>query len=291
MSVSNWFETFCADIQIKQSVQDDISYRYKRITKQLNADFWNTDSDTSHSLYVGSYWRDTEIHTSDIDMIFELPNSVYKQYDEYEWNWQSGLLQAVRNSLRKTYPSSYTKADGQVVGVNFTDGICYEIVPVFVSSSGNYLYPDSNDWWSWKVTKPKLEIKAIKDRNDACNGNLKRLCRMMRSWKDKWSVPMWWLLIDTLAYRFIESWTYKDKSYLYYDFMARDFFKYLNEQDKDKEYWLAAGSEQYVYKKWNFQDKAGKCYDLCVEAITKEKTYPFTAKSKWREIFGTKFPS
>ena len=47
---------------------------------------------------------------------------------------------------------------------------------------------------------------------------------MVRAWKEKCNVPISGILIDTLAYKFIENWTYKDKSYLYYDFMSRDFF-------------------------------------------------------------------
>ncbi len=37
----------------------------------------------------------------------------------------------------------------------------------------------------------------------------------------------------------MKNWAQKDKSYLYYDWMVRDFFKFLKEQDEDKSYWLA----------------------------------------------------
>ena len=50
---------------------------------------------------------------------------------------------------------------------------------------------------------------------------------MIRMWKDKWDVPMGWLLIDTLAYNFLKNWEYKNNSYTYYDWMVRDFFEYL----------------------------------------------------------------
>src|SRR5690606_6007564 len=107
-------------------VQDGgtISSRYKAITRRLNTDFWNTVSDTSHSLYVGSYGRNTAINGfSDLDMVFELPSTLYFQYDKYAGNGQSALLQAVRNSMRKTYSTSDIGGDGQVVVVKFTDGI------------------------------------------------------------------------------------------------------------------------------------------------------------------------
>src|SRR5260221_1805951 len=99
MSVSIWFETFCNNLLMTVDTVSTISYRYKRITKQLNKDFWSSDSDTLHSLYVGSYGRGTEIHVSDIDMIFELPYSTYETYNNYSGNKQSSLLQAVKKSV------------------------------------------------------------------------------------------------------------------------------------------------------------------------------------------------
>ena len=81
MGLADWFRTFCGNIQVQNGAA--ISSRYKAITKRLNTDFWETDSDMSHSLQVGSYGRNTAIHgTSDVDMIFQLPSSVYKQYDD-----------------------------------------------------------------------------------------------------------------------------------------------------------------------------------------------------------------
>jgi tRNA nucleotidyltransferase (CCA-adding enzyme) len=61
-----------------------ISARYKRITRQLNTDFWSTDSETAHSLYVGSYGRDTSASgVSDLDIAFVLPVAHYTNYKAY----------------------------------------------------------------------------------------------------------------------------------------------------------------------------------------------------------------
>ena len=77
-----------------------ISTRYKTITKAVNREFWNSISDTNHSLYVGSYGRGTAIDTSDIDMLVELPKEDYYRYDLYKGNGQSRLLQAVKKSIQ-----------------------------------------------------------------------------------------------------------------------------------------------------------------------------------------------
>jgi hypothetical protein len=293
MGLADWFTTFCANIRI-QDDEGTISTRYKAITQRLNTDYWTTSSETAHSLYVGSYGRNTAIQgISDLDMIFQLPSGVYKQYDNHIGNGQSSLLQAVKASIEKTYSKTSIRADGQVILVPFTDGITFEVVPAFINTDDSYTFPDSRESGRWRVTNPRPEIEAIRTRNAACNGNLISLCRMMRSWKDVWSVPIGGLLVDTLAYQFIENYSYRDKSYLYYDYMCRDFFKWMADQDEKQEYWKAPGSGQFVYGKELFQYKAKRCYNIALESITHETADPkreWSAKQKWREIFGTAFP-
>ena len=55
MGLADWFNTFCDNVQVQNGAV--ISRRYKSITKRLNIDFWETDSDASHSLQVGSLWK------------------------------------------------------------------------------------------------------------------------------------------------------------------------------------------------------------------------------------------
>jgi hypothetical protein len=292
MALADWFSDFCAGIQVQDG--DSISMRYKNITRRLNTDFWSTTSDVAHSLYVGSYGRNTAIRGfSDLDMIMELPYAVYQQYNSYVSNGQSALLQAVKTSVEKTYSTTSIRADGQVIFIPFTDGISFELVPVFLNTDNSYTFPDSNNGGRWRVTNPRPEIKAIRDRNDACNGNLVRLCRMARAWKRTWDVPIGGLLIDTLAYQFIADWQYRDKSYLYYDYMSRDFFKWMADQSEEQEYWKAPGSGNSVYGKGLLQYKAKRCYNISLEAIEHETATPkreWSAKQKWREVFGTSFP-
>jgi hypothetical protein len=293
MGLADWFSTFCANIRI-QDGEGTISTRYRAITQRLNTDYWTTSSETAHSLYVGSYGRNTAIQgISDLDMIFQLPYAVYQQYDNHIGNGQSSLLQAVKASIEKTYSKTSIRADGQVILVPFTDGITFEVVPAFINTDDSYTFPDSRESGRWRVTNPRPEIEAIRTRNADCNGNLISLCRMMRSWKGAWSVPIGGLLVDTLAYQFIDNYSYRDKSYLYYDYMCRDFFKWMADQDEKQEYWKAPGSGQFVYGKELFQYKAKRCYNIALESITHETADPkreWSAKQKWREIFGTAFP-
>lgn len=269
----------------------DISSRAKQITQRLNSDFRGLDSDTRYSLFVGSYGRGTDIHVSDIDMIVELPFFLYEKYNSYQNNGQSALLQAVKESIKKTYSTTHIAGDGQVVKLNFTDGICFEILPGFsMTDDKNYLYPDTNNGGSWKITKPREEISQFNVFNNIWNKNLKRLCRMARAWKDTWDVPIGGLLLDTFCYNFLKEWEYREKSFVYYDWMTRGFFEYLKNQDTNKQYWLAPGSHQYVWRKGIFEYKALQCYNLAVQAIQYEQDkLPYTANSLWKKIYGNKF--
>ncbi|MCL4670365.1 nucleotidyltransferase [Burkholderia pseudomallei] len=273
--------------------RSSFAYRTARITKVLNLDFRSADSDSANRFYVGSMGRNTAIPSvSDVDLLYALPAGVYHQYNAYTGNKQSALLSAVRNSIRKTYPTSNVSGDGQVIVIVFDDGVTYEVLPAFLDTAGGYIFANSNGGGGWKTCKPKHEVDAFAGRNSACNGNLVELARMARAWRDYNNVLMSGMLIDTLAFQFIENWSYRDKSYLYYDYMTRDFFAFLAKQNTTQQYWLAPGSASHVYRKGPFEYKARQAELRALEALTYQQgNHDWSAKQKYREIYGTVFPT
>ncbi len=270
----------------EQTVQS-VRYRYHALTKRLNKEFWGSESDTLHSLYVGSYGRGTAIHVSDIDILFILPPYYYNKYNAYVSNGQSALLQAIKNALLITYPNTKISGDGQVVQVSFSDDVQFEIVPCFALDNGIFKYPDTHYGGSWKITNPRAEITTINHLNQTTKNNLKQLCRMIRAWKDQNDVTMCGLLIDTMAYRFLKDWPYNKKGHLYYDWMIRDFFKFLSEQDDNHDFWCAVGSNQHITQNANFKKKAQLAYDNACQAIVNDKVQ-YWSKYYWKQIFGSK---
>ena len=70
----------------------------------------------------------------------------------------------------KTYSSSAVNADGQVVDIDFYDGIKFEVVPAFkYSDNSGYCYPDTNNGGTWKSMNPKAEIDSFNGRNIISN--------------------------------------------------------------------------------------------------------------------------
>jgi hypothetical protein len=286
MNTSETFKDFLSNIKISDDKADDISYRYNRITKSLNQEFRHTDSKTANSSQVGSYGRYTGIcGISDLDMLYIMPSSKWAVYNKA--GGQSKLLQDTKTAISNTYSSSDIKVDRCVVTVNFTNSHI-DVQPVFEVEEQDYKYPDAYGNGSWKITKPRKEMDAMVEFEANKNRNLRRLCKMARSWKNKHGVYMGGLLIDTLAYNFLKTTSYYDeKSFAYYDEMCRDFFKYLNDQPKNQTEYGALGSKQRVRVKKSFNRKAKKAFDLAEEAIV--ATSDKTKHNKWRDIFGNDF--
>lgn len=285
MSIADAFTQFLDNLAIDNA--STISSRYEEITSSLNKKFRDTESKISNSLQVGSYGRWTAIKgISDLDMLYIVPTG---QWDSYNKDGgQSKLLSDTAAAIRARYPTTDIRVDRLVVAAVYSK-FRVEAQPVFEQVDGSFKYPDTYYGGSWKITKPRDEIKALKEFDHQKNKNLRRLCKMVRAWKNKHGVGMGGLLIDTLAHNFLKSTTeYDDKSYLYYDFMSRDFFAYLKDLPKQDSY-AALGSGQRVKVKKSFQRRAKKAYALCLKAIEAEGKD--NQNDKWRAIYGRSFPA
>lgn len=284
MSIADTFKQFLSNIAVDNG--ETISLRYDEVTAALNKKFRDTESKFSNSLQVGSYGRWTAIKgISDLDMLYIMPVG---KWDDYKDGGQSRLLDDTRNAIKSRYPSTTVVKDRLVVQVRYRD-FQVEVQPVFEQADGSFKYPDTYDGGSWKITKPSDEIAAMKKVNGEKNRNLRRLCKMARAWKNKHGLAMGGLLIDTLAHNFLQSTSeYDEKSYLYYDYMSRDFFKYLADRP-DQDYYAALGSGQRVKVKKKFQKKANKAYELALDAIAAAGSA--SENEKWRKIYGRGFPA
>lgn len=197
--------------------KQNISRRYHVVTKAVNREFWNSESDSLHSFYVGSYGRGTAIDTSDIDILIELPIGEYDRFNNVYGNGQSRLLQAVRTTLKTAYPRSDIRADGQIIKINYHDGIQFELLPAFKKeygwgSSFEYIYPDTNMGGTWKSTHPKAEQEAMKTKNSSIfsNGLLYTTCKHLRFIRDTHfkSYKLSGIVIDSFVYTAMGNWRY-----------------------------------------------------------------------------------
>lgn len=237
------------------------------------------DERDNYILVVGSVGRNTAIaKTSDYDVIFKLPNGVYKKFNNYESGGQSQLLQEIRQILLKRYPKTKIKGDGQVVVIEYTDGTL-ELVPAFEQADGNFKYADTHNEGSWKITKPVPEINQSKKQAKDSTEIFNYLCFLMRQWKNHNGFPFKGLLIDTLVNNFLEGgYDYENEFQL-----LRNLFTHISLENKNQTYWFALGSNQKI---WN--DDNGTFIKKANKALKKFEDAEESSEELLKKLFGYK---
>lgn len=64
-----------ATAEVDSETRSKVSCRYKRITRAVNGEFWDSQSEIEHTLQVGSYGRGTATSASDLDVLVSLPRA------------------------------------------------------------------------------------------------------------------------------------------------------------------------------------------------------------------------
>ena len=285
MSMADDFKLFCEEISLDNL--SEMQTTAGEIAKKLNKHYYNLDKDTESHLYiVGSVGRSTAIKgISDLDIIFDLPDSVYKKYDAYKSNGQSQLLQDIKAVLKERYPNTKMRGDGQVVVIEFTK-YTVELVPGFKQSDDRFKYPDTHDGGSWKTTDPFSEQDECEACNSTSNGIYYDFCHLMRRWKNHCGFVFGGLLVDTLVYNhFVANHYYIGYGYGDYQTILNNLFEYLKGLDKNQSYWFAVGSNQRVYNSGDgeFVSQAKSAYDELDSAIKKSEGIEIVLQN----LFGT----
>lgn len=287
MNIGEVFCKFCKNIDIRD--EGFMASIYIDVTLCLNKHFWNSISPVKHRVYAGvkqptSY---TGNYTGDV-LYFRLPYFYYEKYNNFIGNGQLELIDEVKNILEREYsdiPLIYD-IDGITMDINPKKNIKLKIVPTFINESGSYTYPVINGNGRWEVTKFILEIEEFSKLDNICNGNLTNLCKMTKVWSKVMNLSMDELLIDVLCYNFMLNYEHRNKDYMCYDWISRDFFKYLSEQDLNQEYWIVPGSLNKVYRKDNFIERARITYLIAKKACLDGYD---SSNNIWQNIYGRKF--
>lgn len=286
MSLATDFNDFCKKIILDNLLSMETSAG--EIAKKLNKVYYNLEKDNSSHLYiVGSVGRNTAIkNSSDLDIIFDLPNNVYTQYDNYTSNGQSALLQDVKKVLLERYPNTKISGDGQVVVIELTN-YTVELVPAFKQSDDRFKYPDTHDGGSWKYTDPLAEQAECSLCENESNNKYFDFCHILRAWKNQVGFCFGGLLIDTLVYNhFVEKEYFKNETDYFVIF--KSVLCYFKSRNKEQSYWLAVGSNQQVSNTDNgiFVTKAKKAYSKIKDAEDNNENL----NDVLRDLLGTDFP-
>ena len=286
MSVSRDFGLFLDNLKIKNS--ELISKRYGSITRRLNLSFRNSDSKTANSLQAGSYGRHSGVHgISDLDMLYIMPSTEWESYK----NNPAALLDICKIEIAKTYPKTQLKRDRNVVVISFDDYVI-EVVPVFQQADGKFKYPDTYGGGSWKLCDTIAELSTFQSKNTERNGNLRRLAKMVRGWKERNSIPMSGFIIDTLCFRFFNNNdSYDSLSFGSYDLLIKDFFQFLV-SEPERSHYSAMGSGSHATVGTSFKKSAQAALNNCQEAIKAREAKQYSKCNKlYKSVLGTRFPN
>lgn len=288
--VIGFFKCFEKNLRTSEDNVNTISDRVKVITKIINKAYWNMDSEVSHSLLVGSYGRGTAIHLSDIDLLVELPENQKERFEQYNGNGQSALLQDIKDKLLKHYSSSNIKGDGQIVSIEFSDGICFEILPAFkIRGTEKYEYPNTHEGGRWEETNPKFEQKKLTIQDKKNNCVVKKFCRMLRAWNDANNVGLHGIDIDTLSSNFFETWNICKTGDECFDYLSRDFFSYLLNIIDNYDTLFSLDGSYIIDIDSSIKNKVENALENCSAAIVSGKANQ-RSEEYWSKVFGRKFP-
>lgn len=285
IAVTRRFKNFNENIVLTTAQIDDGSTKCRGITYHLNKAYWGNESEDSHRLLVGSWGKDTAVRPPfDVDMFFVLPNSVYFRIEALTGNKQSALLQEVKRTLEPHYPQTQMRSDGQVVQVGF-NSLLIEVVPAFGLDDGRYRICDTNGGGVWKDVNPIREMRLLNDSNAAKSYNTKKLARMFKVWRDICNVPLDSYVIESVIVEYQKIVKWADSSFLYYDWLTRDFLEYLVSLASTY-VWMLDGHLHWMGDSW--KSRAESAWERSKKACDFERDDLVSeAGEEWQKIFGS----
>lgn len=287
------FNAFQASLAMTDNQRRDGITKFNGLVACLNAAYRGNNSKTENGFLIGSWAKDTCIRPPrDVDMYYLLPIEVYNRFAQYApgMNKQSSLLQEVKGKLLATYPRSVIRGDGPIVLADF-HGATVEIAPAFLlnEKDQSYYVCDTKNGGRYLTTKPFHEVAAINSADNQSNGNARPLIRMLKCWQASCNVPIKSFFLELLAIEFLKTWKYNDGGIFYYDWMCRDFFKWMISQANGMV--LAPGTFDIIWLGDDWKTRAVAACVRATKACDFEKVNDMVAAGdEWQKIFGADIP-
>lgn len=288
-TIESAFREFKSNLEITGLQKTTVSSRQQSVRDAVSKEL-----SVSDSFLAGSYSRSTMIaplKEADVDIFIILDNEYFYHYDGKNGG-QAGLLDLLKRALKRTYTKTPDiSRNGQAVTITFTDFIV-DVVPAFDRKGGGYLIPNSITQ-SWISTNPKKHVEIWTAENQAHNGDLVPLIKMMKRWNKMinnyfMSFHLEVMILQTLYQVKITNFS---SGVRYFFDKARD---YVTKQNPDP-----AGYKGDVGTYLNTQQKIDNAvsrietaYKRALKAEDYAGRYQFeNAINMWRQIFGNYFPS
>ena len=287
--VTKRFNSIQRELQLRPDAIADADTKLRGVISSVNRAF-RDESCVDYYMLVGSWGKDTAIRPpTDIDVLCFLPSEIFHQFNQRQGNKQSQLLQHVREALSTTYPQTQVRGDGQVVVIGF-NSITVEVVPAFHAQDGGVIICDTNNDGRWKSIDPTVEINTLANADAVLNGNVRKVTRLAKQWQRHCNVPIKSFHIEKLVQEALSEMTWGGYSEFWFDWIMRDFFRYIYGRANGGFYMPGPYSEWIGFgDAW--QSKAWSAYERACKACEYERdNMNLSAGAEWQKIFGNMIP-
>lgn len=281
-TVQSAFQRLKENLEITGLQKTTVSTRQDNVRSAVERDF-----NVLESFLTGSYSRSTMIAPlSDADVdVFVVLHSKYFERDR-----SSSLLDQVRKTLLKRYPNTpKISRNGQAVTITFGDFLV-DVVPAFHRKGGGYLIPNSLTE-RWIATNPKIHVDLMTEKNQAHNGDLVPIVKMIKGWNRNIDFAFVSFRLELLAMNIFEGVTITNFSsgMRYFFDKGREKIKY---KAKDP---VPYGGEISGLRNASSADEAINRFTGAYHKALMAEEYAQYSEQKaievWKEIFGNYFPS
>jgi len=282
-TINQSFQQFKSNLETTGLQQQTVSTRQQNVRDAVAADLTVLDS-----FLTGSYRRSTMIaplKDADIDIFVVLDASYFKQ------DGQSWLLDKVKETLKKKYPSTpKISRNGQAVTITFTDFVV-DVVPAFNRKGGGYLIADSVNK-RWIATDPKKHVEIWSAANTSHEGDLVPLIKMIKAWNMQHSTLLRSFHLEAMIMGILTNVNVND-----YPSGARFVFDKARQAVKGATYdpsGYGGNLADYLNTQQKINDVVSRLEAACNRAVEAESLdkqgKTSLAVEKWRMIFGNYFP-
>jgi hypothetical protein len=282
------FSRFLQELELSGEERADAQGKALRIAKCLSCRYYAGEFNPACYIVVGSHGKKTAIRpASDLDMLFLVPSSEYLRLESTIGNRQSYLLQEAKNAMKETFHSTDLRADGQVIEAPFST-YNVDVVPAFAVDDGTYLIPHTANGGSWRRSNPVEEYRIFARADSVSAGKATHLLKMLKAWKRECSVDLKSISLEVLASAFVEQWMFRDQTLYYYDWLVRDFFRFLLSY---KNYSTGVpGTTETIQIGDAWFTKCETAYARTLKACEYERLdQGYAAALEWQKIFGAQF--
>lgn len=269
-------------LRLTEKQEEDAKIKYSWVCETIHKYYYpNKIYDWSTKYLFGSYKKKTNIRpiseSQDVDVLFKMPQEEFDRYNNYweESNWQSALLQKIRDILKDTYTTTdIVKAWWKVILIKFSNGKHnVEVLPARENEDGSFKIPNTENWWRRETFNPREDIKIFKDSN---------------------ADSLW---LTAILSRFLKSWKRENKTFIIKSYQLEEYvISYLNNNTDKKELNLNLIIDLFSYIKNSIDSKSVSFIETAYDRLKKAEDFEKQKKyesvvEQLKKVFWDKFPS